>query len=54
LYSVDTGYACGGIVVEDGVVKEAAPIFKWMIGKTFGEVKAWKKIKTLVFVCYLD
>lgn len=40
LLQVDTGYACFGIVVTDGVVTEAAPIAKWAVGKTLTEVTA--------------
>jgi hypothetical protein len=37
---VDIGYACFGIVADAmGVVREAAPIAAWMIGKTLQEIK---------------
>jgi hypothetical protein len=42
---IDVGYACAGIVMEDGVCVEAAPIFKWMIGKRGREIKKWRKIR---------
>jgi len=45
LFQLDTGYACAGIVVEDNVCTEAAPIFRWMIGKQLEEIMAWKKLK---------
>ena len=45
LYQIDTGYACGGIVVDNGIVTEAAPIFKWMLHKSFDEIKEWQNIK---------
>lgn len=44
LYFIDTGYAYGGIIVEDDICIKAAPIFKWMIGKKLSEIKKWKKI----------
>lgn len=44
LYQVDTGYACAGVVVENDIVMETAPIFKWMIGKDWSSVSKWKKI----------
>lgn len=32
---IDTGYACGGVVVREGKVVDAAPIFrKWAVGLT--------------------
>ena len=42
LWRVTTAYACGGIIVELGVVVETAPIFRWMFGKTLEEVRRWK------------
>ncbi len=37
---VDLGYACFGIAADgDGVVREAAPIAAWMLGKTLQEIK---------------
>jgi len=33
LHYVDLPYACFGIVSADGIVTEAAPIGRWMIGK---------------------
>lgn len=48
LYSVDTGYACAGVVVDaGGVVVEAAPIFGWMLGKPWAKVCQWMKIEKI-------
>jgi hypothetical protein len=44
MYAVDAGYAYGGVIVEDGKVISAPPIFKWMIGKEWGQVLTWRKI----------
>jgi len=45
-YLVDTGYACAAILVGDnGIVLDAAPIFKWMIGKRLEDIRKWKKIR---------
>jgi hypothetical protein len=30
---IDTGYACFGLISEDGVIVEAPPIAKWTIDK---------------------
>jgi hypothetical protein len=38
LYSIDTGYAYFGIVEENGVAIEAAPIAKWCVGKNIDYV----------------
>lgn len=51
LYQVDTGYACAGVVVgTEGAVIDAAPIFRWMIGKQWASVKRWKKIRAVTKV----
>ena len=40
VFWVDIGYACFGIASDEaGVVREAAPIAAWMIGKTLAEIK---------------
>lgn len=37
---IDIGYACFGIASDGaGVVREAAPIAAWMIGKKLAEIK---------------
>jgi hypothetical protein len=42
LWQVDVGYACGGIEVdEQNVVQNAAPIFRWMVGKQISVVQRW-------------
>ena len=41
IYQVDIGYACFGVIVENGYVTEAAPIAKWMIGKQWIDVTDW-------------
>lgn len=44
LYSIDTDYACFGIIAENGIVIEAAPTAKWTIGKSLHYVLEWYKI----------
>lgn len=46
-YQVDVGYACAGVVVDGERVVEAAPIFKWMVGKSWKYVQNWIKNKDL-------
>ena len=36
---VDIGYACYGIIAENGRVIDAAPIASWMIGRTLKEIR---------------
>ena len=42
---IDTGYFCAGIVVENGICIDAAPILKWAIGKREQDIKSWSRIK---------
>ncbi len=41
LYRATTSYFCCGLLVEDGVIRDAAPIVKWAIGKRLVEFSAW-------------
>jgi len=47
LFQIDTGYACGGVEVNNGIVCNAAPIFAWMVGKSFNEIRKWKQIENV-------
>ena len=48
LWQIDTGFACAGIVCDNqGFCIDAAPIFKWMIGKHYYEIEEWKRIKSI-------
>lgn len=38
---VDVYYACFGMQARDGVVTDAAPIVRWMIGKKLIDIKPW-------------
>jgi len=41
LCQVKLPYAVFGIILTNGVVSEAAPIGKWMIGKSLDFIKTW-------------
>ena len=41
LYQVTLPYACFGVVVEAGCVRTAAPIGRWMVGKTLTVITNW-------------
>ena len=41
LYQIDTGYACFGIVVENGIVTRTAPISKYSLGKRVEQVLSY-------------
>lgn len=46
LISIDTGYACGGIIINGkGKVIQTCPIYKWMLDKPIKQVLKWHKIK---------
>jgi len=38
---VDIHYACFGILAKDNIVKDTAPIVRWMIGKALVDIKPW-------------
>lgn len=44
-YQIDVGYACGGIEEREGIIVDAPPIFKWMIGKELSFVMKWIRKK---------
>jgi hypothetical protein len=41
LYQLTTTYACGGLVVIDGVVVDACPIYRRFAGHTLEDVRNW-------------
>lgn len=41
LWQIQLPYATFGIVVQDGLVAEAAPIGKWMVGKALAQINSW-------------
>lgn len=43
-------YACFGIIIRRGIVVDATPIGKWMIGKPWGVVDEWVKSKGGSFI----
>lgn len=45
LHRASVPWACGGLIVEDGVVIEAAPIFKWAKGCKLEHVTKWIETK---------
>lgn len=38
LYYLDTKYGCGGVIVKNEKVVETCPLYKWMLGKSIGQV----------------
>lgn len=48
LIQIHTKYSVAGILVHDGVVIDTAPIYGWMRGKQWRDVKKWKKITKIV------
>lgn len=45
LYLVSTSYSSAGVVVKDGEVVDAAPIYRWMVGKRWEDVLTWNRIE---------
>lgn len=45
-YQIDVSYACAGIGVdEEGIVRRAAPVYRWMVGKHMVDILHWVKGK---------
>jgi hypothetical protein len=40
-YRVVLSYACYAVEVEDGIIKDSAPIAKWAIGKSLKWFEGW-------------
>lgn len=40
-YQIDISYACFRIDTDNNICIDAAPIAKWMIGKTVDDITAW-------------
>lgn len=47
LWQIDSGYACAGVITENGKIIETAPIFKTLLGKNIAVI-SYKK--TLVAI----
>lgn len=41
IYQIDLSYACAGIIVEDDIIVDSAPIFNWAKRKHINEIKKW-------------
>ena len=49
LYRVNLRYTCAGVITdEEGVVQEAAPIFKWVINKHINTLINFYKKKGVI------
>lgn len=49
-FYISVDYATFGICSKNGIITHAAPIVKWMIGKTLLQIKPWllnKKAKVI-------
>lgn len=45
LWRLTTTFACAGLVTDEGLVTESAPIFKWTRGKALIQVEAYYRKK---------
>lgn len=41
LYRIKLGKVVAGVVVEDGLITKAAPVFRWMQGKPMRDIRTW-------------
>jgi len=44
-YWIDTGYACGGVIVKDEIIIGGAPIFNRFFGQSIHNLLGWKQTK---------
>ena len=42
---VDLPYACAAVMVTDGTIVDAAPIFRWAVGGRLDQFLSWAKSK---------
>lgn len=47
---IDIHYACFGVISQNGIVTDTAPIAAWMKGKSLLEIKPWLKKKKAVVI----
>lgn len=45
MYSIDTGWACAGVLVKNGIITGGAPIFKKFYGQPIENLLKWKQVK---------
>lgn len=48
MYWIDTGWACGGVIVRDDIIIACAPIFKRFIGQPVVNILNWSQVKQWV------
>jgi len=45
MYWIDTGWACGGVIVKNDIIVHCAPIFKRFKGQPIVNLLNWSQIK---------
>ncbi len=45
MYIITLSYACFAVFVNDGVITDAAPIGRWMVGRRVDDVCKWVRSK---------
>jgi hypothetical protein len=50
MYWIKTGWACGGVIVKDDVIIDAAPIFKRFIGQPIINILNWKQVNQWKYI----
>ena len=50
LYWIDTGWACGGVIVNKNIIVETAPIFSKFMGQSINKLLNWKQVKS--YMCF--
>lgn len=45
IYWIDTGFACAGVIVDDDIIVETAPIFRRFLKQPIINLLSWKAVK---------
>lgn len=48
LYWIETDFACGGVIVENGLIVDSAPIFKRFINQHIKALRQWQAVKQCI------
>lgn len=50
MYWIDVGFACGGVIVENDIIVDCAPIFRKFKGQPIINLLNWKCVKKYICI----
>lgn len=50
MYWIDTGWACGGVIVSDDIIIDCAPIFKKFLNQPIINLLSWSQVKDFKYI----